>query len=296
MVRGATGLAGLTLAGSFANKVWSANLLTNSLVTEPAMIDRVPLGKTGLKASRLAMGTGSIGTGGSSNQTRMGLETFVEMFRHGYDRGVRFTDMAEGYGSMPFVGAAIKGLPRENITLLSKMWTYPDGNPQQQNVRETIHEYLRQLGTEHIDILLLHCMTTIDWNQTRTHYMEAFLRAKEEGLVRAVGVSCHDHGALVTASTEPWVDVIMARINPFGARMDADPQSVCDVLKVARNNGKGLVGMKIFGEGTRVLDHEREQSIRFGFHEAGLDTMTIGFESIAQLDDAVEKVIRNVKS
>lgn len=291
MVRSAASLAGLTLAGTFVESA-VASMGPKKSAMKPLMVGRTALGNTGLNVPRMAMGTGSVGGGGASNQTRLGGETFTRMFRHGYDRGVRFVDMAETYGSMPFVGAAIKDLPRENITLLSKMWTHPDGSPQTEAVRPKIEEYLRLLGTDRIDILLMHCMMQGDWNTTRTHYMEGLARAKEEGLVRAVGVSCHNLDALRTAAAHPWVDVIMARINPFGTNMDGPPAEVREVLHTARANGKGIVGMKIFGEGRHVSEPEREQSIHHAFGEAHVHSITLGLESIAQMDDAIARVVR----
>lgn len=289
LVRGVGSLAGLTIAGAFTRTALGAIL--NENVTG-GTIDSVPLGESGLVVSRMALGTGSIGGGGASNQTRLGQETFTRMLRHGYERGVRFVDMAEAYGSMPFVGRAIEGLPRENITLLTKMTTRPDGSARTEAVRPKVEEFLRLLGTDYIDILLMHFMTSGDWSTTRTHYMEGLARAKEEGLVRAVGISCHSLEAIRVAATHPWVDVIMARINPFGTNMDASPAEVGEALHFARENGKGLVGMKIFGEGKHVTDSEREQSIRHAIYEARVHAMTLGLESVAQMDAAVDCVAR----
>jgi predicted aldo/keto reductase-like oxidoreductase len=172
------------------------------------------------------------------------------------------------------------------------MWTHADGSPRVEAVRPKIEEYLRLFGTDHIDILLIHCMTSGDWNTNRTHYMEGFSRAREEGLVRRVGVSCHGLEALRTAASEPWVDVIMARINPFGTNMDGPPAQVREILHLARENGKGVIGMKIFGEGRHVTEPEREASIRHAIHEARVHAMTLGLQSIAQMDDAIARVAR----
>jgi aryl-alcohol dehydrogenase-like predicted oxidoreductase len=291
LVRSAGTLAGLTLAGTLtrtgAMSIFGAD-------STGATIDRVPLGRTGLTVPRIAMGTGTVGGGTASNQTRLGQEAFTALFRHGYERGLRFADTAETYGSIPFMGRAIEGLPREEITLLTKMWTQPDGSGRVVPVRPKIEEYLRLFGTDYIDILLIHCMTSGDWNTTRTHYMEGFSRAKEDGLVRRVGVSCHSMDALRTAAADPWVDVIMARINPFGTNMDGPPAEVRPILHLARENGKGVIGMKIFGEGRNVAEPEREESIRHAIHEARVHAMTLGFQSIAQMDDAIDRVMRLV--
>ncbi len=294
-------LAGLTLAGTLSNPALGA-IARGELPSMPrseadgvvvnASIDRVPLGATGLTVSRMALGTGTVGYNNSSNQTRAGMDNFVRVFRRAWDHGVRCADMAEGYGSMPFVGESIKGLPRDQMVLLSKIWTYPDGSERVEAVRPKIEQYLRWLGTDYIDVLLLHCLSSADWNRNRTHYMEGLSRAKEDGLLRCVGVSCHDLGALRTAATEPWVDVIMARINPFGAKMDGPVEEVAAVLQTARDAGKGLIGMKIFGEGTRVLQAEREESLRYAIHRSAIHAMTLGLETVAQVDDAVTRIAR----
>jgi aryl-alcohol dehydrogenase-like predicted oxidoreductase len=295
LVHGAGAVGALTLAGTLtklkALDLWNADG-AGSPGGSGATIDRVPLGRTGLTVSRLAMGTGTVGGGSASNQTRLGQEAFTALLRHGYERGVRFADTAETYGSMPFVGRAIKGLPRENFTLLAKMWTQPDGSNRVEPVRPKIEEYLRAFDTDHLDILLMHCMNSGNWNTNRTHYMEGFARAKEEGIIRCVGVSCHNLEALRTAATEPWVDVIMARINPFGTLMDGPADEVREILHLARGNGKGVVGMKIFGEGRNVTEPEREESIRHAIHDAKVHAMTIGLQTIAQMDDAIDRVAR----
>lgn len=290
LVRSAGSLAGFTLAGTFAGS--AMNLIFDRTAGDGGMIPTVPLGNSGLTVPCLAFGTGSVTRADGSNQVKLGQERFTHLLRHGYDRGVRFIDTAESYGSIPLVGRAIEGLPRENLTILTKIWTQPDGSGREDNVRTKIEEYLRLFGTDRLDILLMHCMMRGDWDTNRTHYMEGLSRAKEEGLIRAVGVSCHNIDALRLAASHPWVDVIMARINPWGTAMDGPADEVKEILHTARANGKGLVGMKIFGEGRHVTEPEREESIGFGFREAVLHAMTIGLETTAQMDDAIERVVR----
>ena len=292
---GLTGMAGLSLAGSALAKM-KLDLPHETGVNKAsgAPADAVRLGATGLVVSRIAMGTGTIGGNKESNQTRLGMDKFVGMARHAYDRGVRFFDMADSYGSQPFVGEAIKTLPREKITLLSKLWTHPGGPDSGIWVQDNVDRIRKELGTDYVDILLMHCMMDGNWDENRKHYMDGYSKAKMNGLVKAVGVSCHDLQALRRAVENPWVDVIMARLNPFGTNMDADTATVNEILATAKKNGKGIVGMKIFGEGKHVSDQEREQSIRFAVTEGNIHAMTLGLESIAQVDDAVDRVMRNV--
>jgi predicted aldo/keto reductase-like oxidoreductase len=281
---GVAGVVGLTVA--------EAHL---SCATPLGTVDKVKLGKNGLRVSRIAMGTGTVGYNKASNQTRLGMEKFVNLAHHAYEKGIRFYDMADGYGSQPFVGEAIKTLPRDKITLMTKIWTQSDDSDNLSNVREIIDRCRKEANTDYFDILLMHCIMESDWHKTRTHCMDAFSKAKQDGLVKAVGVSCHNIDALAEAAVNPWVDVILARINPFGTSMDASPDTVKEILRKAQENGKGVIGMKIFGEGKHISENEREQSIKFVVTQGNVHCVTLGLESGSQLDDAVERVMRNTK-
>jgi predicted aldo/keto reductase-like oxidoreductase len=288
LLAGAAGLAGLSVAGKGFENMYS--------LSQDVMVDEVKLGNSGLMVSRIAMGTGTRGYNKASNQTRLGMDDFVKLARHAYERGIRFYDMADGYGSMPYVAESIKGLPRENLTLLSKVWTYEDGSDRIEPVAQILDRFRKEANTDYFDVILLHCLQQGNWNETRKHYMDGLLKAKQDGIVKSIGVSCHQIDALRTASESPWVEVIMARINPFGTLMDGSPDEIKPILAKAVQNGKGVIGMKIFGEGRNVTDPEREQSIQFAMTQASMDCMTLGFESIAQMDDAISKVMQRVRS
>jgi len=286
---GIAGVAGLTFAGAKAMSNMEYDFLKDITV------DNVKLGKTGLSISRIGMGTGTIGYNHASNQTRLGMQDFVKMARHAYDRGIRFFDMAESYGSHPYVGEAIKGLPRKKITLCTKIWTHPNGSDKIEPVEKTLDRFRKDLGTEYIDILLMHCLMEGNWRESRKYYIDAFSKAKQDGIVKAVGVSCHNWDAMAEAVDNPWVDVILARINPFTTHMDGSPEAVNELLGKAKKNGKGIIGMKIFGEGKNTTDEERESSLKFAITESNIHTMTIGLESVAQVDDLVQRAMNIVK-
>ncbi|MDR2956361.1 MAG: aldo/keto reductase [Prevotella sp.] len=277
---GVAGIAGLSIS----------SLAIPGCKSGQTAISKTKLGKTGLSISRIGMGTGTIGYNHASNQTRLGLENFVKLAHHGYERGLRFFDMAESYGSHAFVGEALKTLPREKITLCSKIWTHPDGSDKIEPVETTLDRFRKDLGTDYIDILLMHCMMEGNWKESRKYYIDAFLKAKQDGIIKAVGVSCHNWDALSNAVDNPWVDIILARINPFGTHMDGKPEDINALLKRAKDNGKGVIGMKIFGEGKNTSDAERQQSLEYAINTANIHSMTIGLESIAQIDDLVSRV------
>ncbi len=285
---GMAGIAGITVIGS--------GIVNVSCAFGESKVDKVKLGNTGLKVSRVAMGTGTVGYNKGSNQTRLGMDKFVDLAHHAYERGISFYEMADGYGSHPYMGEAIKTLPREKLTLLSKIWTYPDGDERNQPVSDIINRFRKEANTDYFDILLMHCMTEGRWSETRKHYIDGLSKAKQDGIVKAVGVSCHNWDALVEAANSPWVDVILARINPFQTHMDGTPEDVCEILGKAHQNGKGVIGMKIFGEGKHIKEEEREQSISFALNKSNIHCMTLGLESIEQMDDAIERVMRLAKN
>jgi aryl-alcohol dehydrogenase-like predicted oxidoreductase len=260
---------------------------------------KVPLGKTGISASFLAQGTGFNGGARSSAHTRLGKEKLDRLLRYNLDRGVNFMDMADLYGSHEYVRDAIKGLPRENLVLLSKIW------PREENwvtpsggAIEEIDRFRRELGTEMIDICLIHCMLNGQWTEEYKGIRDELSELKQKGAIRAVGVSCHDFEALKLASQHPWVDVIFARINNMGGReysMDGSAEEVAQVLKTARSNGKAVVGMKIFGAGKLVEPQQKDASLKWVIENDLVDAMTIGGLSIEEVDDSITRINKTLK-
>jgi 1-deoxyxylulose-5-phosphate synthase len=198
-----------------------ADLLVLDTPHRAQATDTVVLGKTGIRTSRLAMGTGTIGSGGSSNQTRAG--SLTRLLRTGYDRGLTLFDTADSYGSHPDVAEAVSKLPRDRVVIMTKC---DDRDPKQ--AKADIDRYRRELKTDYIDILLIHCVTEGDWTTRFRGVMDVFSEAKQKGIIRAHGVSCHSIEALRAAAASPWVDVDLVRLNPVGAHMDANPQTVID--------------------------------------------------------------------
>lgn len=270
----------------------SAGFTNLSYVSLP-VIDKVKLGKTGLLVPRLALGTGTHGGNQSSDMTRMGISNWLKIARHAYDRGISFYDAADSYGSHQNVKEILKIVPREKATLLSKIWTRPE-SWNKDTPAKTIDRFRKETGSDYFDMLLLHCMTNGKWQEEKKAYIDALSEAKQKGIVKAVGLSCHSFEALRLAASDPWVDVILARINPEGVIMDSHPDEVMAVLKQAHNNGKGIIGMKIFGEGRLVQESQREKSLKYAINSKNVDCMTIGFTSTQQVDDALARVIRIV--
>ena len=256
-------------------------------------VDVVALGNTGLKVSRIAFGTGTRGWKRESDQTRLGVKKFVELSQYCYEKGIRFFDTADMYGSHSYVSEALKVLPREKVTVLSKVMTYTrEGWYEAEPFDKCFDRFRKELKTDYIDILLMHCMENGQWPAANKLYMDAMSKAKQDGLIKALGVSCHNYEAMVEAASNPWVDVMLARINPYSVRMDGTPEKIMEVLETARKNGKGIIGMKIFGCGDLVKETEREPSLNLAIKSGNVHCMTLGVDSKGQVDDNVSRVMR----
>jgi 1-deoxyxylulose-5-phosphate synthase len=285
----AAGLAGLAAL--------SAGLKGFNFSPAAETIDKVKLGNTGLIVPRIALGTGSAGWKKESNQTRLGVKKFVELSQYAYDKGVKFFDTADMYGSHTYVREALKVIPRDKVTILTKVMTYnQEGWYTVEPFQTSLDRFRKEIGTDYFDILLLHCMTNGQWSTEYRKYMDDLSRAKEKGIIRKVGISCHDMDAMMEAANNPWVDVLLARINHQGPKMDSTPEKVMKVLETARNNGKGVIGMKVFGMGELIQDDQREKSLNYVIKSGNVHCMTLGMESKEQVDDAVSRVMRIAKS
>ncbi len=258
--------------------------------------DLVVLGRTGIKASRLAQGTGFNGGARSSEHTRLGLQAFDTLVRHSFDKGINFMDAADLYGSHPFLRDALKGIPREKYVLLSKIWPRQEAwNTPSGGANQEVDRFRKELATDVIDVCLIHCMTDSNWPQTFARVRDELSGLKQKRVVRSVGVSCHDLGALKVAASDPWVDVILARINYRGGppySMDGTSDEVSQVLKSARKNGKAVVGMKIFGAGKLVKPEEKDASLKYVLGNSLVDAMTVGMLTPAQVDDTTDRIAR----
>jgi aryl-alcohol dehydrogenase-like predicted oxidoreductase len=239
------------------------------------------------------MGTGSNGWARQSDQTRLGEREFVKLMRYGHERGASFIDAADLYGSHPFVKASWRELERDSVVLLTKIWfsEAPRMTPTS-TARPEVERFRRELGVDQLDIVLIHCVTDPAWPSLQARMRDELTDLKAAGIVRAVGCSCHSHAALRVAAEDPWVDIIFARINPAHKRMDSDAtvEQVAATLKLARANGKGVVGMKIYGAGDLRNPEERLKSLEYALHGGLVDAMTIGHTSAEQLNDTIANI------
>jgi len=254
-------------------------------------VDQVALGQTGLKLSRLGFGTGS----DSGNVLyALGQANFNKLIRYAYDQGITYFDCAEAYKTFDWIGGAIKGLPREKLFLQSKVPGKPDA------VLAAIDRHRKVFDTDYVDSLLIHCMVKDRWTDEWKRIMDAFDEAKEKKWIRAKGVSCHSLPALRAATASNWTEVHLVRVNPQANHIDGMEQTwnrpghdlapVLAELKTMRAKGRGVIGMKIIGNGEFTQPEDREKSIRFAMGRRELDAVVIGFKSTAEIDEAIHRM------
>src|SRR6476646_3999720 len=278
----------LVRTATAAGAVWlSSKSIFNSLAEQAlnqkfSASDTVTLGSTGIKTSRLAMGTGTVGTGHHSHQTALGIQGLSDLLLNGYDHGLRFFDAADSYGSHPHVAEALKHVQRDKVTVLSKSWARDPAA-----MRADIERFRKELGTEYIDVFLMHCLTEGDWTERFKGVMDVLSEAKQKGIIRAHGCSCHSIGALRAAAASPWVEVDLARINPIQSNMDADPATVLGVLKQMKASGKAVVGMKILGAGD--MRNRQDEALKYALSLGVLDAFTIGAENKSEQEDLIRR-------
>ena len=279
LIRSASGLGAAWLSST---SILNA-LAEQTLAAKFSASDTVTLGRTSIKTSRLAMGTGTVGSGHHSHQTALGVKGLSDLLLNGYDHGLRFFDSADSYGSHPHVAEALKHVQRDKVTVLTKSWARDAAG-----MRADLDRFRRELGTDYLDICMMHCVTEGDWTDRFRGAMDVLSEAKEKGTIRAHGCSCHSIEALRAAAKSPWVEIDLARINPVGAYMDADPATVVAVLKEMKTAGKAVVGMKILGQGT--LRNRQDEGIKYALSLGLLDAFTIGAESKQEQEDLIRRI------
>jgi len=286
LVRSAAGIGGLLIGPGCISSAGqkSANF-------DP--YERVLLGKTKIMVSRVGFGTGMRGGRRQSNQTRLGKEVFESLLKTSYERGIRLFDAADIYGSHPYIASALKKMPRKDYAIVSKIWWRRGGIPEQErpDADVVVERFCKELDTDYIDLVLLHCVVSEKWPEELGEQMNIMAKLKKKGLIRAHGVSCHSLPALQACVKEPWVDSVHARINAYGTNMDGPPEKVAPVLKALHEAGKGVVGMKLIGEGSfRDSDEKRDESVRYVLGLGCVDAMVVGFEKIEEVDDFAARV------
>jgi len=276
----------------------AGGLVASPLVADVALkrtaVDQVPLGKTGIKLSRLGIGCGS---NGGRVQRELGQDGFTRLIRYAYDQGITYLDTAQSYRTHEMIREAVKGLPREKLFIQSKMSGVPE------KPLEVLDRFRKELGTDYIDSLLTHCTVTPKWDDERRRVLDAMEEAKDKQMIRAHGVSCHSLPALKRSVEIDWTQVHLVRLNPQGVWMDTPRTDtwnaesnashvapVMEQMALMRKKGHGVIGMKLIGNGDFTDPADREKAIRFVMQSNLTDAVVIGFKSAAEIDEAIMRI------
>ncbi len=261
--------------------------------------DWVTLGNSGVKVTRLAFGTG---TYGGRVQRELGQEQFTKVVRHAYDRGIRFFETADAYRGMPqMLATALQGIPRDTYKLMTKYRIREADDP-----KATIDRLRKDLNTEYVDIMLLHCVRTAGWPEEQKRLRDELSEAKSKKVIMAHGASCHGLLPLRAFSGTNWLDVALLRVNHNGTRMDTlqggeadvkgDVNEVVSNIKKIHAQGTGVLGMKLIGEGRFTTPEDRDASLKFVLQLGNVDAFTIGFKSPAEVDEAIERINKHLNA
>jgi predicted aldo/keto reductase-like oxidoreductase len=244
--------------------------------------DVVKVGRSGVQASILGMGTGTVS---GTQQRALGFDGFTKLIRHGLDRGLRYIDTADAYQTHPYVAQALEGVPREKYFIQTKSRA-----TDAKKAQADIERFLKELKTDYVDTLLIHCMTRKAWPTDMRPVMDVFDEAKKKGQIRAVGFSCHGMDPLTAGVDPDWPDVQLVRINPFDINMDGNHDKVAAEVEKAHKKGRGVLGMKIYGETGLKSREQRLASLKYVLGLGTIDCFTIGFRSIEQLDETMDLI------
>ena len=254
--------------------------------------DWVTLGRSNVKVTRLAFGTGTFS---GRVQRELGQDQFTRLVRYAYDHGIRFFETAESYSEMhKMLGIALKGIPRDNYRLMSKVTTRDGVDPQQK-----IDELRKLANTDYFDIMLLHWQHKASWPTDSLRWQDGIQEAQHKQMVVGRGASVHGLPALRQFPENKWLDIAMIRMNHRGAKMDgedyntSEPGNVPEVVshvKQVKGDGMGVISMKLIGEGSFTDRSDRQAAMKFAFRHAGVDSVTVGYKNTAEIDEAIENL------
>jgi aryl-alcohol dehydrogenase-like predicted oxidoreductase len=279
----------------FVNPLLANGLVFNSF--NP--LQKVKLGKSGIETTLIGLGTGVHATNRSSFLTKQEKEKSIALMQHAYNRGIRYFDCADTYGTHGLMAEALKKMDRGKLVITSKIWVRPGGIPdaERPDANIVVDRFRKELNTDYIDLIQIHCMVDTDWTEKQKKQMDILENLKAKGIIRAHGVSVHSLEAMKAAVESPWVDVIHVRINPYGIAMDKpDPKEVVDVIGQLHKSGKGVIGMKLVGDGNLKNDSEKiDNALKFVLGLGTVDMMIIGFEKIDEVDNYLSRVESTLK-
>ena len=279
----------------FSNPLFAS---TPGRFTSSNPVQKIKLGNSGIETSLLGIGTGVHAGNRTSFLTKQDKQKSLALIQHAYDKGIRNFDCADSYGTHGIVAEALAKKDRKEYTLTSKIWVRGGGipEPERPDANIGVDRFRKELNTDYIDLVQIHCMVDKNWTETQKKQMDILENLKAKGIIKAHGVSVHSLDAMKDAVKSPWVDVLHARINPYGMAMDKpDPKEVVEVIQQLHKAGKGVIGMKLVGNGELRNDSKKiDDSLRFVLGLGCVDMMIVGFEEPEQIDNYIGRVEKSL--
>lgn len=234
------------------------------------------LGKSGLKVSRLCFGTLTM----SPLQRDMTPEEGARLLVHAYERGVRFLDTADLYGTYPHIRLALKDVPDYIISTKAYCWD-------KKTTQEALERAFRGVGRDYIDLFMLHEQESLYTLRGHEEALVFLAKMREKGHIGAVGVSTHFAGCVKAAAKFPMIDVVHPLINYAGIGIqDGTREDMEDSIRIARSAGIGIFAMKSLGGGHLI--RENRIALEYARTSPLLDSVAIGMQTIAEVDANVD--------
>jgi aryl-alcohol dehydrogenase-like predicted oxidoreductase len=261
-------------------------------------LQKVKLGNSAVQTTLIGVGTGVHAGNRTSFLTKQDRNKSLSLIQHAYDSGIRNFDCADTYGTHGIIAEALAKKDRKEFTLTSKIWVRGGGipEPERPDANIVVERFRKELKTDYIDLVQIHCMVDANWTETQKKQMDILEDLKAKGIIRAHGVSVHSLDAMKDAVKSPWVDVIHVRINPYGMAMDKpEPKEVVEVIQQLHKAGKGVIGMKLVGDGKLRDDSKKiDDSLRFVLGLGCVDMMIVGFEEKEQINNYIGRVEKSL--
>lgn len=244
------------------------------------LLDRIKLGNTNIEVSRLCFGSLTM----TPFQANLTVEEGAYLIEYAYDKGINFIDTAEIYENYQYIRTALKGIKREDYHIATKTYAYTE-----EMARNSLDLALKELGTDYIDVFLLHEQESIHTVRGHFEAIEYFLKAKEKGKIRSIGISTHRIAGALAVKEVKELEVIHPIINKYGIGIqDGTVEEMLKVIDEIHEMGKGVYAMKPLGGGHLI--NEAESAFNFVRSIPSINSIAIGMQSKDEIDANISLV------
>lgn len=241
-------------------------------------MERVILGDTNIEVSRLCFGSLTM----TPFQANLSIKEGAYLIKYAYDKGINFLDTAEIYDNYGYIKEALKGIQRQDYVIATKSYAYT-----KEMAEESLELALKEIDTDYIDVFLLHEQESIHTVRGHFEAVEYFLKAKDQGKIRAFGISTHRISGALAAKEIKEIEIIHPIVNKYGIGIhDGSIYDMLNILKDINHLGKGIYAMKPLGGGHLI--NSVEEAFNFVKEIPYLNSIAIGMQSTDEIDANIE--------